>query len=189
MPEERRGQRFSCGIGEQAVAESAGIKMYDLHFDVDAICRAYEAAVPVAERLGVDPPRPRLAGFCYPHLASLGAEIEFAEDGEPNVKPLLHSKEDIDTLEEPKDYLAAPLIRKRLELMRALKGLRPDAAETIGHLLEGPVTTAVLLMGQDFLMLPFDDPDRAHRLMDFCVRSALNYARAVKSEMGHDYPP
>ena len=55
------GQRFGFSIGETACAEAAGVRMYDLHFDVDAICRAYEAIVPVAERLGVEPPRPRLA--------------------------------------------------------------------------------------------------------------------------------
>lgn len=183
------GQRFGFSIGETACAETAGVRMYDLHFDVDAICRAYEAIVPLAERLEVDAPRPRLAGFCYPHLAALGAGITFAEDGEPNVEPLIASPAEIDGLSEPEDYLAAPIIRKRLALMRKLKTRRPDAAETIGHLLEGPVTTAMLLMGQQFLMLPYDDPKRAHRLLDFCVTSALNYAKAIKDELGHKHPP
>ena len=189
MPIERKGQRFRCNIGERAIAESAGIKVYDLHFDIEAIYRAYEAVLPLAERLVLDPPRPQLASFCYPHLSSLGAEIIFAEDGEPNVKPLFQSKQKIDDLKEPENYLAAPLIQKRLKLLRALKDKQPNASETIGHLLEGPVTTAMLLMGQDFLMLPFDDPNRAHRLMEFCVRSALNYARALKDELGQKYPP
>ena len=103
--------------------------------------------------------------------------------------PLISSPGEIDDLKEPEDYLAAPITRKRLALLRELKKRRPDASETIGHLLEGPVTTAMLLMGQQFLMLPYDDPDRAHRLLDFCVTSALNYARAIKDELGHPYPP
>ena len=80
---------------------------------------------------------------------------------------------------QPDDYLASPVISQRLSLYERLKERRPDASPTIGHPLEGPVTTAVLLMGQEFLVLPYDDPDRAHALLRFSVASALNYARAI----------
>jgi len=44
-----------------------------------------------------------LAGFGYPHVVSLGAPIEFSEDGEPNVFPLIHTPEKIDALKEPEN--------------------------------------------------------------------------------------
>ncbi len=183
------GQAFGFSFSDAVLAEAAGVPMKALHFDVDAITRAYDAIVPVAERLEISAPRPRLAGFCYPHLAALGAEIAFAEDGEPNVKPLLRSPSEIDDLREPEDYLASALIRQRLALYERLKDRRPDASPTIGHPLEGPVTTAVLLMGQEFLVLPYDDPDRAHGLLTFSVTSALNYARAIRERLEVEFHP
>ena len=64
------------------------------------------------------------------------------------------------------------------------KRRRPEASEGIGHSYEGPVTTATLLFGPDFLTLPYDDPARAHKLLDFCVRSSLNYSAAMNRHLG-----
>ena len=67
------------------MAKNAGVSLKSTHFDVDAILKAYDGIKPLAEKLGVDAPRPRLAGFAYPHVVSLGTPTEFPEDGEPNV--------------------------------------------------------------------------------------------------------
>jgi len=183
-----RRQPFSFSLADSLLAEVAGIPQRLLHFDVDAICRAYEAIKPVASRLGIAPPAPRLAGFAYPHLAALGATIRFT-DFEPNVVPLLRSAEEIDHLREPDDYLAADLIRERLRLLGELKKRHPNAGNWIGHEMEGPVTTAALLLGQEFFTLPYLDPERAHRLLGFCVKSALNYAAAITEHFGGTIQP
>jgi len=184
------GQHYSLSFSDSLLAEVAGVPQAALHTDVDAICRAYEAIVPVAERLGVEPPRPGLAGLAYNHVSTLGCEVTISADApEPACKPCIRSPEDIDRLEEPDDYLAAPLVSQRLRLAAALKVRRPDASERIGHDFEGPVTTAALLMGQDFFTLPYEDPARAHRLLDFCTRSALNYCRAIRRHQGRRFGP
>ena len=173
-------QPYSFHFCESLMAENAGVSLKSTHFDVDAILKAYDGIKPLAEELGVEAPKPRLAGFGYPHVVSLGVPIEFAEDGEPNVLPLIKTPEEIDTLKEPENYLAAPLIQTRLKIAVELVERRKDAVPNfIGHPLEGPITTAVLLMGQDFLILPYDDPKRAHRLLNFCTESALNYGHAL----------
>lgn len=182
-------QPFSFGFADSALAEAGRVPLRALHFDVDAICRACEAIGPVAERLNIDPPRPRLAGLAYVPLAALGAEVVFPEDGEPNVAPMLGSREEIDRLQEPSDYLAAELIQKRLALVEELRKRHPEAGGSIGHLVEGPVTTATLLLGERFLTLPYDDPARAHRLLEFSVRSAVNYARAISQRTGAGIRP
>ena len=64
MADKRTGQPFSFGIADSALAEAGGTTLDALHFDVDAICRAYEAIEPVARRFGIPAPKPRLAGFC-----------------------------------------------------------------------------------------------------------------------------
>ena len=183
------GQAFSFSFADSAIAESGGVPLDALHADVDAICRAYDCIKPVAERLGVDPPRPRLAGFCYAPMAGLGADIVFPEDSEPAVRPMIGSPEEIDDLKEPDDYLASELTQKRLALAGELKRRRPDASGGIGHWVEGPATVATLIMGQDFFMLPYDDPERAHRLLAFAVRSMVHYAQAINDHMGAPIRP
>ncbi|HOV22148.1 MAG TPA: uroporphyrinogen decarboxylase family protein [bacterium] len=171
------------------LAEVAGIPQIKLHFDVEAICNAYEKIKPIAKRLDVEAPVPRIAGFCYPHIASLGAKIVFPEDGEPKPFPIIKSPEEIDNLTEPKDYLNAPIIQERLRVCYEIKKRYPKSPNFIGHLFEGPITTAVLIMGSGFLTLPYDDPEKAHKLLNFSVKSALNYANTLCNYFGEPIQP
>ena len=179
------GQAFSFGFADSALAQAGGVTLDALHFDVDANFKACDAIKPVAERLGVDPPKPKLAGFCYAPLAGLGANVIFPKDSEPFVLPMISSPEQIDRLREPESYLASELTQKRLALARELKRRRPEAGAGIGHLVEGPVTAAALIFGrQPFFTLPYDDPARAHRLLEFATRSMVNYARTISEYSG-----
>ena len=182
-------QKFGFGIAESLMAEKAGVSLKSLHFDLEAMIKTAEAVKPLAAELGVPAPDPHIAGFGYPHVAALGAPVEFPEDGEPNVFPIIKTPADIDNLKEPDDYLAAPLIQTRLSLVAELGRRNKNwASQRIGHPMEGPVTTAVLLMGDDFLMLPYDDPKRAHRLLEFCTESALHYIQALHRHFNGDVP-
>lgn len=182
------GNRYGFSLSESLLIE-LGLNFYQLHFDAKAIVKGYENLKPIAERLKVDPPIPRMAGFAYPHIASLGVEIVFPEDGEPKPMVLIKTPEDIDKLKEPDDYLQAPVIKKKLAVWQELKSLCPETPNTIGHLYEGPITTAMLLMGESFLTLPYDDPERAHKLLSFCTESALHYAEAITGYFGETINP
>lgn len=180
-------QAYSFGFTDALCAKIAGVTTKSMHFDVDSIFKAFDGIIPLAQELGVDAPKPRLAGFGYPHVVSLGASVEFEE--EPKVFPFIHALEDIDRLKEPDDYLAAPLIQTRLKIAAELGRRRKDAGSTyIGHLYEGPITTAVLLMGQDFFTLVYDDPKRAHALLKFSTESALNYVKALHKHFNGNKP-
>ena len=179
-----RRQPFACGLTDTLLAEVGGVPLDALHHDVDPICRCYDAILPVAERLGLDPPIPRLAGFSYCHVSTLGAEVVFAPGSEPNVLPALESIEDIDALRPPVDYLNAGIVPKRLGTLAQLLKRRPDASVGIGHEYEGPITTAALLLGPQFFTLPYEDPERAHRLLTFGVESAIAYRRALRDRLG-----
>ena len=113
----------------------------------------------------------------------LWASFVFTEY-EPKPEPLIQSPEEIDALQEPRSYLQADLIQERLEILAELKRRFPETPNFIGHFFEGPVTSATLLLGQRFLTLPYDDPPRAHRLLQFCVTSAQNYARSLNEYFG-----
>ena len=178
---------FKFAIDSNVVAQAAGIRLYDLHTDVEAICRAHEAVAPLARRLGVAPPRPGLAGCAYVHASTIGCEVLITPDSaEPWAGPCISSPEQIDDLREPDDYLSAGIVPGRLALAAKLKRRCPDASEKIGHDLEGPVTTAALMMGQSFFMLPYDNPARAHRLLEFVTRSAINYIKIIRT---HQHRP
>ncbi len=183
------GYKYGFGFTDTLVAEMGGITLSRLHFDAKSIVKAFNSMKPLAERLDVPAPAPRMAGFTYPHVSTLGVEIVFPENSEPRPFPAIRKAEDIDFLEEPKDYLDTPLIRKKLAVLEELKRYSPETPSFIGHLYEGPVTTAVLLMGQNFLTLPHDDPERAHRLLSFCTESALNYAEVMSRCLGEPIVP
>ena len=184
-----RSQPYGFGFMDTLLAEVGGVPLDALHTDIDAICQCYDAIVPVAKRLGVDPPRPKLAGFSYCHVSALGAAIVFAAGSEPNAVPIIHRPEDIDELREPADYLTSGIVPERLRALKKLLERRPDSGKSIGHVYEGPITSAALLMGPDFFMLPYDDPDRAHRLLTFCVDSSLKYAAAIRGYFGTPTEP
>jgi len=184
-----RRQPFFCHLTDGLLAEAAGVPLDRLHRDVEAICRAGDAGRPIAERLGLSAPLPHLAGFSYPHVTTLGCEVSWPEGSEPNVRPCIRRPEDIDELREPEDYLRCGVVPQRLATLAELRRRRPDAINYIGHPYEGPVTTAVLLMGSDFLLLAQDDPARVHRLLRFCVESAVHYARAISARLGHAIQP
>jgi hypothetical protein len=180
------GQKFYFGFSDHLLLEIGNINFNQLHFESKAIIRAYEKLKKIAEELEITPPIPKMAGFCYPHIASLGAHIEFPEDGEPKPFPLIKNIEDIDKLKEPEDYLKAPIIQKKLKTLEELKKYVPETPNTIGHIYEGPITTAVLLMGQDFFILVYENPEKAHKLLDSCVNSSLNYAKTILNYFGEE---
>ena len=95
-------QDFDFSFSDSILAEVAGVSQRSLHFDADAILTAYAKIGPIAERLGVAAPVPKLAGFTYTHIAALGAEIVFT-DFEPKPEPLIREPEEIDRLQEPRD--------------------------------------------------------------------------------------
>jgi hypothetical protein len=186
---EKKGCHFGFGFADTLMARTGGITLYQLHSDARGIVKAFESMEPLAKRLGVPAPVPRLAGFCYTHVSTFGGKIICPEDSEPTPTPVIKTPEDIENLEEPKNYLETPLIKKRLEVLEELRGYRPDAPKFIGHLLEGPITTAVMLMGPDFLVLPYDNPEIAHRFLSFCTESALNYADTISNYFGQPIVP
>ncbi len=179
------GQPFSFSIANTVGAELAGVSHYSCHVDIDSMIKAAEAMIPLCERLGVPTPRPGMWGMSYNHVSTLGVEIVNGPDKmEPSTKPCIHSVEQIDDLREPDDYLQAGIVPERLAVLRKLVAKWPDANNSIGHPMEGPVTSAVMMMGPDFFMLPYDDPARTHRLMQFITTSTIKFVRILRKELG-----
>ena len=179
------GQPYQFGFFESVGAELAGVSHYSLHVDVEAMIKAADAMAPLCKRLGVSPRTPHLYGMSYSHVSTLGVKVVNGPGlMEPSTEPCIHSPAEIDALREPEDYLSKGIVPERLAIAARLKARRPDASAHIGHDFEGPVTTAVLMMGPEFFMLVYDDPARAHKLMQFCTTSAIHYARVIRAREG-----
>lgn len=112
--------------------------------------------------------------------ADLGATIEYFEDQPPAIvesRALLHDKRALASLEIP-DPHAPGRMSDRLAALRMLS--RETGAQLIVEgWVEGPVALAADLRGLNTLMLDFhDDPRFVEDLMDFCIATEINYARA-----------
>jgi hypothetical protein len=184
-------QPYVCSIGYTFVAEAAGLHLRDMFLEPEKVAEAYRR---LPELL---PPRlwaacgdsfrqPVLHGTNYDHLSTLGAIIDFPPDGEPKPRQLLQGPEDLDRLENPPSFREAGRLPERRRLWTRLReawgeDLPPEPPRPGA---EGPVTSAVLLAGPEFLTWPYDCPAAAHRLLEFCTRSA----HALMMEVGWSFP-
>jgi hypothetical protein len=178
------------------VAEACGLHLRDLFLEPELVAAAYrrlpEALSPrlwaaVGDRFAL----PAILSTSYDHLSALGATVDFPLDGEPKPRRLLQGPEDVEKLENPPRFLQCGLMPERRRLWARLReawggeGLSP-LPPYYGS--EGPVTSAMLLAGQDFLLWPYDYPEAAHRLLDFCTRSAHAFQAEYFAALGTEFP-
>jgi len=104
-----------------------GVSMKEFYLDKQKCARAWEIA---AERFKKDfgdliPFRkPSPPGISYGHLISIGAPVNFPDDGEPNVSPFAGSADEaIDILKaaKGKDFTNNKMFQHYLDMWRYLK--------------------------------------------------------------------
>lgn len=127
----------------------------------------------------VDPP-------AYVGSAALGAELVIPDDDPPMIRSHpLKTTEECDRVRLPESYFdtrwAAFYDWMRVE-MQKLVG--PGHKVRMGHGLEGPITTAKLLRGEGFFLDLYDDPRRAHVLLDRVTESIIRFGRDVRRRNG-----
>lgn len=186
-----QAQPFSACLEYTYLAEKAGVPLSRLFWDAATIVDVYRKAraglvpEPIAKVLAPQLAAPQLASLSYGHVSALGCPILRPEHGEPSPRPIICPDEYDFRLEEPTDYLAAGILPERCRVAGEVEALWGGGCQ-VAHGLnaQGPITTAVLLAGHDFLMWPYDNPAAAHRLLDFVTRSATNFIRCVRDELG-----
>ncbi len=119
----------------------------------------------------------------YGHLVCLGAPIEFTEDSEPNVKPFISGiDEGIEFLKEKRDIVFAqqPIFRHYAEMCGYLQERFPGQNVGFSGLgSQGPITSAVLMRGQDFIFDIIDEPDKAKEFLSLLTDSIIRYRRLI----------
>ncbi len=142
----------------------------------DPVAHVYAQLVALLE-YGHDLP----CGFadCYNvEVEAMGTPLVYPGEGFPEIqRHLLERREDIGRLEMP-DFTRARRMPWVLEVNRLLGRLVGDIMGAYAAV-TAPFSLAVNLRGYEALMLDIvEDPDAAHRLMEFCTRVAAGFGRA-----------
>jgi len=179
--------RPSVELYHDAVPYAAGISMKDFFLDKERCAYAWrEGSAILKHDIGDicpmrDPMPPPLS---YGHLVCLGAPVAFPEHGEPNVRPFASSIDEAIDIMDAKtgaDFTQNELFQYYLELWRYLKPLFPEADMPFsGFSCQGPLTTAVLMRGQDFLMDVYDEPGKSKKFLRQIADSLNEYEKTVR---------
>lgn len=115
----------------------------------------------------------------YGHIICLGAPVTYPENSEPNVKPMFSDiDEGIEFLEKKKniDYSQQPLFKHYYELCNYLKEEFPNENINFSGMgAQGPLTTAILTRGQDFIFDIIDEPEKAKKFLTLITDSIIGF--------------
>jgi len=169
------------------IPHMAGVSMRAFFLDSAACVRAWrDGSARFNERLGdVCAPRtPSPPPLSYGHLVCLGAPLNVPEDGEPNVAPFAGSiDEAIAQLRDKRDmdFTEHTWFRHYLDLWRVLRERFPDVNMPFsGFGVQGPITSAVLMRGQDFLLDLLDEPGKCQTFLQLMADSIVAFVKVTR---------
>jgi len=174
----RKNISWRVAVPPEVSTEYAGTRLGAYYTDGETMLRTQlTARSKFQDMYGITPIGIGADTPAYLGVAVLGAELVFPEDDPPMVRGHpLRRVEDIDRLKIPDRYyeteIAAPYLRI-YEYIRSQVGDRVH----LGVGIEGPVTSAKLLRGQDFFLDLYDHPEAAHRLLDIVTESIIRFTR------------
>jgi phosphoribosylaminoimidazole carboxylase PurE protein len=165
------GEEISYSVEYSAYkvyAYLAGITAKKYYESADACIEAYrigsEAIREIFGEQRIPIIGPGVYHLSYGHLVCLGGEFSMPEDSEPNVHPFASSVDEaIDILKAHKgmDFSKEAIVRHYVEYSRRLQEAFPELHLPISFPgVQGPVTSAELMRGQDFFMDIYDEPEK-----------------------------
>ncbi|MBI3947618.1 MAG: hypothetical protein HY321_16985 [Armatimonadetes bacterium] len=177
------GVRWSVAVPAEVTTEYAGTKLGAYYLDPETQWRTKEVGRGrLRDLFGIGGGRPSAEVPAYVGAAALGAELVYPEDHMPQVVGhALRRPEDVFSLAIPEDYLDTPPMRPFVALQRWVQARAGDEQRVpLGSGLEGPITTAKLLRGQDFFLDLYENPQAAHHLLDVVTESIIRFSRQVR---------
>jgi len=128
--------------------------------------------------------KPSPAPLSYGHLICLGAAVTIPDDGEPNVSSFANSIEEaIDILKEKRkmDFSQNELFVHYLDVWEHLKKCFPEGnLPFTGFGDEGPITSAVLMRGQDFFCDIYDEPEKCRAFLLLLTDSIIDFKKLCR---------
>jgi len=121
----------------------------------------------------------------YRETSAFGAPVEYVAEGVPRcLHPVIEKPEDVFHLKNPDVYRCERTL-DRIQGAILFKKYLHDEFPVMGWI-EGPLAEACDLAGvEQMLMMLMTDPDVAQRLLDICLKTAKDFAKA-QAEAGCD---
>lgn len=172
----------SVEVYHDAIVYLGGINMREFYLDKVKCAMAWRiSSQKLKDYFGDLLPASSVSGppLSYGHLICLGSPVDFPDDGEPNVKPLLNDiDQGINLLKTQKSiqFRNQQIVRHYDELCSYLRQEFPEEEVTFSGLgSQGPLTSAVLLRGQDFIYDIMDYPEKSREFLTLLTDSIISY--------------
>jgi hypothetical protein len=125
---------------------------------------------------------PHCPPISYGHIGCLGVPLAFPEDSEPAVRPLFSNlHEGITFLKRKVDFSQSQLFQIYWTIHCYLKDQFPNEKFGLGGFgWEGPITTAVLLRGQDFYIDIYDFPEETKQILSLVTESCIEFVQFLR---------
>lgn len=117
-----------------------------------------------------------------------GVEVSYQDDSAPvALAPAIESLDDVDKLEVP-DPERNPVLARNLRATRRVVEELGEEVFIVGRADQGPFSLACELRGMSQFMMDLalaEEPDKIHRLLEFCYQVVKRYALAQMAQGAH----
>lgn len=170
-------------IYHDLIAHLGEVTMKDFFFDKEACAKAWKlGSEKLKEYFGDLLPlrAPAGAPLSYGHLVCMGAPLSTPDHTEPNIKPFAKSiGEALELAYRAQEicFEDQPIVQHYIEVWEYLKKAFPDEDVAFaGPSYEGPITSAVLMRGQDFFCDLYDEPEKCQEFLNLLTSNIAKYA-------------
>ncbi len=172
---------WHLAVPPEVLAEYAGTTLDGYYTDAGIKLRTQtEGRRIFREKFGIDTGGPHCDPPAYVGVAALGMELLYPEGHQAQTgPPILSAAAAARELSVPDDYLAAPAMRLFVEMQERMQDISGQPVK-LGAGVEGPVTEAKLLRGEDFFLDCYDHPELVRELLAVITDSLISFTRQVR---------
>ena len=185
MGNENRKINRSVDIVIDAFIYLGGVSVSEYYTRPEVFKKARESGLKALNEIfGGDTERLNVPGLSCPplsygHLGCLGGEIRYPENSDPNMTRMADSIEEcIALIERKTDFSQSALFKFYEVYQKKISEDYPNEKIYFGGLgKEGPITSAVLMRGQDFFAELYEKPEESKKLLRLLTDSITDFEK------------